>query len=80
MSVDSAFAEYQKKVNADEDQVAEARRRRDLFKSAFSDEDDIEEVRPSGSLARGTEKDPIHDVDTILVFKAGSHPGWGEAG
>lgn len=80
MNVKEAFREYQKSVNADDEPVTEARRRRDLFKTAFKPADDVDEVIPSGSLARGTQKDPIHDVDTIIVFKDGSHPGWGEPG
>lgn len=80
MSVDSTFDTYQATVNADPSQVTEARRRRDLFKTAFAGGDDVEEVRASGSLARGTQKDPIHDVDTIIVFKADSHLGWGQQG
>jgi len=80
VNVESAFAEYQKTVNADDDQVREARRRRDLFKSAFLSEPDVAEVVASGSLRRGTQHDPIHDVDTILVYNAHAHPTWGTAG
>jgi hypothetical protein len=80
MSVESAFDAYQTIVNADPKQVKEARRRRDLFKTAFAGEVDVEEVRASGSLARGTQKDPIHDVDTIIVFNSALHPGWGRSG
>lgn len=80
MSVESAFDTYQTTVNANPDHVTEARRRRDLFKTAFAGEADVEEVRVSGSLARGTQKHPIHDVDTVIVFKASSHPDWGQPG
>lgn len=80
MSVDSAFETYQRTVNADPDQVKEARRRRDLIKSAFGAESDVDQVRASGSLARGTQKDPIHDVDTVIVFETEAHPGWGQPG
>lgn len=79
-SVNSAFKEFQQVVNADADQVNEARQRRDLFREAFSAERDIDEVIASGSLARGTQKDPIHDVDTILVFDGDDHPDWGKPG
>jgi hypothetical protein len=31
---------------------------------------------PSGSLARGTQLDPIHDVDLVVVYDADHHPDW----
>lgn len=80
MQVSEAFKDFQKIVNAEDVAVKEARRRRDLFKGAFSPEADVVEVVPSGSLARGTQHDPIHDVDTIIVFRQEDHPEWGEAG
>lgn len=61
MSVTDAFKTFQDVVNADITQVREARTRRDLFKGAFGAEVDVKEVIASGSLARGTHKDPIHD-------------------
>jgi hypothetical protein len=80
MSVLSAFSTFQSVVSADVDAVREARRRRDLFRSAFATEADVLEVVPSGSLARGTQKDPIHDVDLILIYDGGSHEDWGTPG
>lgn len=80
MNVTDAFEAYQEIVNADEKQVKTARGRRDLFKNAFADDPDVIEVKPSGSLARGTQKDPINDVDTIIVFDAAAHPDWGQPG
>ena len=44
------------------DAVAEARRRRNLFCSAFQTDADVTECVHSGSLARGSQKDPINDV------------------
>ena len=80
MSVNDAFKAFQGVVNADINAVREARARRDLFKEAFGPLPDVEEVIPSGSLARGTQKDPIRDVDVIIVFNGGDHPDWGEPG
>lgn len=80
MSVSDAFAKFQKTVNAEPDAVSEARRRRDLFRGAFGQEADVHEVVPSGSLARGTQKDPIHDVDLVIVFDDEDHPDWGTPG
>ena len=74
MSVTDAFKTFQDVVNADITHVREARTRRDLFKGAFGTEDDVKEVIASGSLARGTHKDPIHDVDVIVVFDQDEHP------
>lgn len=80
VSVADAFKTFQSVVNADIEAVREARSRRDLFKGAFGTEDDVLEVLPSGSLARGTQKDPIHDVDVILIYEPAEHPDWGEPG
>jgi predicted nucleotidyltransferase len=80
VSVTDAFNEFQSIVNADVEQVKEARSRRDLFKDAFILESDVDEVISSGSLARGTHKDPIHDVDVVIVYDGAQHPEWGEPG
>lgn len=80
MSVLDSFASFQTVVNADPDQVSEARRRRRVFEEALLSEPDVLEVVPSGSLARGTHKDPIHDVDLVVVYDPVAHPDWGAAG
>lgn len=80
MSVNAAFREFQSVVNADIEHVREARARRDLFKGAFGSEGDVDEVIPSGSLARGTHKDPIHDVDVVIIFDGDQHADWGMPG
>lgn len=80
MNVSNAFDTYQQIVNADNEAVREARRRRDLFAGAFSPAPDVKEVIASGSLRRGTHRDPIHDVDVIIVFDADRHPDWGQPG
>ena len=80
MNVNEAFDAFQKRVNASDDDIKEARRRRDLFKTAFGGRDDVDDVIASGSLRRGTHKHPIHDVDVIVVFKDGTHPEWGDSG
>jgi hypothetical protein len=67
-------------VNAPPGSVKEARRRRDLFQDAFRGDDDVSETLPSGSLARGSQKDPINDVDVIIVFERDEHPDWGVPG
>jgi len=80
VDINQGFDELQRAANADPDQVAEARARRDLFKRAFEPEDDVVAVIASGSLARSTQREPINDVDLIIVFDADSHPDWGAEG
>jgi hypothetical protein len=77
MQVGTAFGQFQTIVNADPVAVAEARRRRNLFRDAFTALPDVAEVIASGSLARATQLDPIHDVDLIVVFAPDGHPEWG---
>lgn len=79
-TINGAFDEYQQYVNAEDTAIKEARRRRDLFKDAFEGLDEVDEVIASGSLRRGTHKDPINDVDTIIVYDAVEHPEWGTPG
>jgi hypothetical protein len=80
MSIDSAFDDYQRTINADIKQVQVARQRRDLYKKAFRGESDVAEVFGSGAIARSTQLKPIHDLDMIIVYKAEAYPGWGQPG
>lgn len=80
MDLNDAFNQLQSAADADRNQVKEARARRDKFRDAFSPEDEIDEVIPSGSLARSTQREPINDVDLVVVFDADEHPDWGEDG
>lgn len=70
----------QGEVNAEPKAVAEARRRRDMFRDAFDGEFDVVRTLPSGSLARGSQIEPINDVDLVMVFSADDHPTWGRPG
>ena len=76
MKPDTALETHQIAVNAGPDSVREARRRRNVFCDAFAKQPGVEETVPSGSLARGTQRDPIHDVDLIIVFSPSDHPDW----
>lgn len=80
MDIGKAFDDLQGKANADKDEVSEARDRRDKFKQAFDLQDDVVEVIASGSLARSTQREPINDVDVIIVFDEADHPDWGADG
>jgi hypothetical protein len=76
MKPDTAFDTHQAIVNAVPASVTEARDRRNVFCDAFGKLPDVAETVPSGSLARGTQRDPIHDVDLIMVFNKDDHPDW----
>jgi hypothetical protein len=76
VKTDAAFNGYQGIVNADPAHVREARDRRNVFCRAFATLPGCVEQIPSGSLARGTQRDPIHDVDLIMVFDPAEHPEW----
>lgn len=80
MSVETGFDTLQTTVNVDPDDLRKARARRDLFRAALIEEVDVLEVRVSGSLARGTHKDPVNDVDLIVVFDSLPHPDWNKPG
>ena len=80
MSLNSGFDEVQACADADIAQVRDARTRRDLFRRELPCFPDVIELRPSGSLARGTHIDPIHDVDLVAVFSESAHPKWGKPG
>jgi hypothetical protein len=80
VELDTAFDQHQTAVNADPAAVKEARRRRDLFKEALAPEDDVTETFPSGSLARGSQIEPINDVDFVAVYDPDAHPDWGSPG
>lgn len=77
----AAFAAYQRDVvNAERQQVDRARERRDAFQDAFGAESDVAEVFCSGSLRRGTQLRPLHDVDMVVVYRDVDHPDWGQPG
>jgi hypothetical protein len=80
VDITDAFNTLQKNVNAPMDAVKRARERRDLFRTAFGPEDDVSEVFPSGSFARGSQRDPINDVDMVIVYDEADHPDWGSTG
>jgi hypothetical protein len=80
MSVESGFDALQREVDVPADVLKEARRRRRVFVEAFSKADDVDDAWGSGSLARSTHKDPLHDVDLVVVFDAAQHIDWNQPG
>jgi hypothetical protein len=57
-----------------------ARWRRSVVTDALKNRADVAEVIPSGSLARGTHLEPVHDVDLIVVFDEKMHEDWHGSG
>lgn len=80
MKPDTAFSQFQVVVNADPDQLATARSRRDAFVKVLGGEADVQEVVVGGSLRRGTQRAPISDVDVYAIFSSDEHPTWGASG
>jgi Second Messenger Oligonucleotide or Dinucleotide Synthetase domain len=80
MSVTSGFDDLQTAVDVPADPLKEARRRRRVFVEAFRTADDVDDAWGSGSLARSTYKDPIHDVDVVVIFDHDAHRDWNQPG
>ena len=80
MEIEDAFKVLQGNVNAPKEMVDEAKDRRNVFIGAFKTLDDVLAGRPSGSLARGSQIDPIKDVDLYIEFDKEAHPDWGQPG
>lgn len=80
MTVLESFDALQVEVDADVNIVRLARERRDTFKAALATAEDVSVVWGSGSLARSTQLQPVHDVDLVVEFDLAQHPDWGEDG
>ena len=80
MSVSSGFDAVQLVANASPASVALGRQYRDLFRDTLKTEPDVMAVVASGSFARRTHKDPIHDIDLLVIFDPDRHPDWLEPG
>lgn len=78
MDSDKAFEEFGQAIQTDPFDLLLARWRRQEFIRKLAKLDEVEEIIPSGSLARNTQVGEIHDLDLIVVFKR--QPGWGEGG
>jgi hypothetical protein len=74
------FNKFADDIRSDSLKVLQARWNRSTVISALKDRPDVVEVIPSGSLARGTNMGPIHDVDVIVVFDRSMHPEWRGSG
>lgn len=74
------FDQFARDVASDPLKVLQARWRRSTVSTALQALPDVVEVIASGSLARGTNWGPIHDVDLIVVFDESMHPDWRGSG
>lgn len=80
MGTSSSFDEFQKTVDADPAQISIARNRRDVFRQTLNRQPGVTVAWSSGSLRRGTQLKPIHDVDMVVEFDWAAHPDWGTPG
>ena len=76
MNSDEAFRQFGRAIETDPLDVLLARWRRDTFAAALRRLPGVVEVIYSGSLARGTQVGPIHDIDLIVVFEESEYPDW----
>jgi hypothetical protein len=77
MESDDGFRSYGHAIQSDPIGMLLAKWRRDSFIEKLKQLPDVAEVIPSGSLARGTQIGPVHDVDLIVVFERLEHPDYG---
>jgi hypothetical protein len=77
MESDDGFRSFSRAIETDPIGVLLAKWRRDVFIGKLKQLPDVADVIPSGSLARGTQIGPVHDVDLIVVFKRSEHPDYG---
>ena len=80
MNSDDAFRSFSRAIATDPIGLLFAQWRREVFIRKLEHRPDVLAVIPSGSLGRGTQIGPVHDVDLIVVFDRASHPGYGEEG
>ena len=74
MDSDEAFDRFSMAIESDPLDVLLAKWRRDTFAARLRKIPGVVKVIPSGSLARGTNVEGIHDVDLIVVFDASALP------
>jgi hypothetical protein len=80
MTLEEAFNALQTKVDANPAVVEKARDRRNAFRKGLRAEPDVTRTFASGSFARGSQIEPIKDVDLLALYDHAAHPGWGQPG
>jgi predicted nucleotidyltransferase len=77
MESDDGFRSFSQAIKSDPIVVLLAKWRRDSFADRLKQLPDVVDVIPSGSLARGTQIGPVHDVDLIVVYDRSKHLDYG---
>jgi predicted nucleotidyltransferase len=80
MESDNGFRSFSRAIETEPIGLLLAKWRRDVFIRKLMKLPDVIDVIPSGSLARGTQIGPVHDVDLIVVFDKAQHPDYGIKG
>lgn len=77
MESDDGFEFFNRAIRTDPLHVMLAKWRQEVFTRKLRKLPDVVEVIASGSLARGTQIGPVHDIDLIVVFDRSVHPDYG---
>lgn len=77
MNSEEAFRRFGHDIETDPIGMLLAEWQRSAFIHALKQLPDVVDVIPAGSLARGTQIGPVHDVDLIVVFDSSAYPDWG---
>jgi len=75
--VEAVLDEVRVEISADDDDLREARRRRDLVLAAAESFDGVLRIFTSGSLAHKTVNNPVNDADGGVVLNRVSYPDLG---
>jgi hypothetical protein len=76
MESDLGFKAFSQAIKTDPIGLLFAQWRRDYFVGQLMKVPGVARIIQSGSLARGTQIGPVHDVDLIVVFDPDVHPGF----
>lgn len=77
MESDDGFESFHRAIRTEPLHVLAAKWRQDVFTRRLKKLPDVVEVIASGSLARGTQIGPVHDIDLIVVYDRSAHPDYG---
>ena len=80
MSLSEIFEEARARIAVDDDVLKEARTRRDRIRDIVENEFATLRTFPSGSLAHGTQNDPLNDADAGVVLDRRVYEGLGPDG
>jgi hypothetical protein len=80
MTVNELFEEARERIAVPDDVLKEARKRRDAIRGIVEGEFDTLRTFGSGSLAHGTQNDPLSDADAGMVLDRRVYEGLGPNG